>query len=78
MAFKFPEQYRSKTTTPWNTLDDERKNKGGTFLIPGSLAMKTPALYIIASTGFDYEHVSVSTGIRCPTWEEMCRVKDLF
>lgn len=25
-----------------------------------------------------WEHVSISTATRCPTWEEMCRVKDLF
>ena len=25
-----------------------------------------------------WEHVSVSTATRCPTWEEMCEVKDLF
>lgn len=26
----------------------------------------------------DWEHVSVSFKHRCPTWEEMCKVKDLF
>lgn len=26
----------------------------------------------------EWEHVSVSTPTRCPTWEEMCFVKDLF
>ncbi len=25
-----------------------------------------------------WEHVSVSLPTRCPTWREMCRVKDLF
>lgn len=46
-------------------------------------------LRIIASDGRDergnvyseiggWEHVSVSTATRCPTWEEMCLVKDLF
>lgn len=25
-----------------------------------------------------WEHVSVSLRDRCPTWEEMCKVKDLF
>jgi hypothetical protein len=43
---------------------------------------------IVASNGEDweaagftppaFEHVSVSTPIRCPTWEEMCFVKALF
>jgi hypothetical protein len=27
---------------------------------------------------FEFEHVSVSLGHRCPTWDEMCKVKDLF
>jgi hypothetical protein len=26
----------------------------------------------------DWEHVSVSLQDRCPTWDEMCKVKDLF
>lgn len=25
-----------------------------------------------------WEHVSVSLPSRCPTWEEMCRIKDIF
>ena len=28
--------------------------------------------------GYDFEHVSVSSPWRCPTWDEMCFVKDLF
>lgn len=28
--------------------------------------------------GFYWEHVSVSLPNRCPTWEEMCFIKDLF
>lgn len=32
-----------------------------------------------ASDGMGWEHVSVSLNKnRCPTWEEMCMVKDLF
>lgn len=44
-----------------------------------------PVLCVIASAADDddkdsdgWEHVSVSTAARCPTWEEMCFVKDLF
>jgi hypothetical protein len=46
------------------------------------------ALKVIASDGSDWdrcgfvgppwEHVSVSARDRCPTWEEMCWVKELF
>ena len=35
-------------------------------------------LRIIASWGGGWEHVSVNGPNRCPTWEEMCFVKDLF
>lgn len=36
--------------------------------------------YVIASDGLGWEHVSVSVvdKNRCPTWEQMCYVKDLF
>ena len=33
---------------------------------------------IIASWGMGWEHVSASMNIRCPTWEEMCLIKDIF
>ncbi len=33
---------------------------------------------LMAPEGNDWEHVSVSTPNRCPTWEEMCFVKSLF
>ena len=33
---------------------------------------------IIASWGGGWEHVSVSLRNRCPTWDEMCLVKDIF
>jgi len=33
---------------------------------------------IIASFGEGWEHVSASLFYRCPTWDEMCMVKDFF
>lgn len=33
---------------------------------------------MVASSGFGWEHVSVSMPHRCPTWAEMCFVKKLF
>lgn len=39
---------------------------------------KGAALRVIASTGEGWDHVSVSTATRCPTWDEMERVKRLF
>lgn len=37
-------------------------------------------LFVIASDGGGWEHVSVTVqdAKRCPTWEEMCRVKAAF
>ena len=58
-----------------------RKTHGDT----GAFRFRSPvvgrALYVIASNGMGWEHVSVSlTGRkeRTPTWAEMCFVKDLF
>lgn len=42
------------------------------------LACQRGSLRMIASWGEGWEHVSVSTPTRCPTWEEMCRVKAWF
>lgn len=33
---------------------------------------------IVASWGKGWDHVSVSLVNRCPTWDEMCHVKDLM
>jgi len=35
-------------------------------------------LRVIACDLNGWDHVSVSTPHRCPTWEEMCWIKDLF
>ncbi len=33
---------------------------------------------VVWSFGGGWDHVSVSFADRCPTWDEMCRVKDVF
>jgi hypothetical protein len=76
---KFPEQYRVKTGA-WGS--DAGGN--GCFQIertfPGSIGKVQ--IFIIASNGEGWDHVSVSLrGLndkRCPKWEEMCFIKDLF
>lgn len=35
-------------------------------------------LRVQASNGCGWDHVSVSLPTRCPTWEEMCWIKDKF
>jgi len=52
----------------------------GAFLIPGPCGRD---LRVIASSGDKdegilWEHVSVSLPNRCPNWQEMCFIKDLF
>lgn len=42
------------------------------------LLVKGNVLKVLASDGGGWEHVSVSLSDRCPTWDEMCIVKDLF
>lgn len=39
---------------------------------------KPKQVAIIASWGGGWEHVSVSLKNRCPTWDEMCIIKDIF
>ena len=33
---------------------------------------------VVWSFGGGWDHVSVSYSNRCPTWDEMCRVKEIF
>ena len=37
-----------------------------------------PDFVVVASNGDGWDHVSVSTANRCPTWEEMDRIKRIF
>jgi hypothetical protein len=55
---------------------DARFGNNGAFILPA--AAGRAKLAIIASDGDGWEHVSVSTSYRCPTWGEMCAVKSLF
>ncbi len=71
------------TSGHWGSTRDYGAN--GLFIIARERGPKTE-LRIIASDGAaavaeglePWEHVSVSTATRCPTWDEMCRIKDLF
>jgi hypothetical protein len=67
MAFKVPEQYREA---------GEPGTKSGMFKIGGGTARNR--ILVVASDGMEWEHVSVSKSYECPTWSEMCKVKDLF
>jgi len=65
------------------------KVSGDPGIYDGQYYIKNPLskrghLVLICSTGYGWEHVSVSAWKneqrenRCPTWNEMCYVKDLF
>ena len=53
---------------------DESYGNNGRFLFQRN----NTVLQVIASDGLGWDHVSVSHAKRCPTWEEMCWIKDLF
>lgn len=74
MTFQVPEECRVKSGLM--ASDSSYGNKGA-FVIKGPRGFK---LNVIASDGLGWEHVSVSVidANRCPTWDEMCSVKDIF
>ena len=71
MSFTVPEKYRIKSG-PF--ASNESYGNNGAFWVKTKKCVFT----VIASDQMGWEHVSVSLPSRCPTWEEMCYVKDLF
>lgn len=74
--FHVPNQYRVRRGALGS---DDSQGQEGAFQIPS--CHRDEVLTVIASDGLGWEHVSVSLGPfskKCPTWEEMCQVKDLF
>lgn len=72
MTFHVPERYRIRNG-PMGT--DNSAGNNGIFMVK---VQHGQLLKAIASDGLGWEHVSVSRRDRCPTWEEMCQVKDIF
>jgi hypothetical protein len=72
MAFHVPEKFRVRQG---KYATDERYGNNGAFICKVRRSQK---LNVIASEEMGWEHISVSRVDRCPTWEEMCLVKDLF
>jgi hypothetical protein len=60
---------RYRTTHPLYP-DTPSGARYGVFIVAG--------MKVIASDGMGWEHVSVSRKSRCPTWDEMCQIKNLF
>lgn len=48
----------------------------GVFRIPSPVDKAT--IFVIASSGFGWDHVSASRKNRCPNWPEMEHIKRLF
>lgn len=58
---------------------DRTFGNNGAFEIPSQNPLGQQSfLRVIASDGGGWDHVSVSLIDRCPTWDEMCFVKDFF
>jgi hypothetical protein len=75
MKFVDVEQFRIR-----NGAFGTEPGNGGAFFIPGPVGRM---LRVIASLGYaelnvPWEHVSVSTDRNCPSWREMCYIKNLF
>jgi hypothetical protein len=68
---KVPSEYRVRTEP---LASDDSYGNNGVFEIP----YRSYKFRVIASDGEGWEHVSVSLPNRCPNWEEMCYMKDLF
>lgn len=72
MSFHVPEKFRLKEGRLASLPED---GNNGVFFVK---VHRGQELRVIASDGAGWEHVSVSRTDRCPTWDEMCQVKDLF
>lgn len=68
---KIVEVGRIRKGTMASTVDQKFN---GAFVI----RYKGRLLSVISSDGAGYDHVSVSIQGRCPTWDEMCFIKDQF
>lgn len=79
--FHVPNKYRNNTVPGLES--DNSFGNAGLFIIPHYKVIGYE-IVTIASDGMDWEHVSVTIAEkrkrpkRCPTWEEMCFVKNLF
>lgn len=67
------EEYRVDLSNVYGGLGD---SQNGAFKV----YVEGKSFFVIASSGGGWEHVSVhpKNQKRCPTWEEMCAVKDMF
>lgn len=72
MAFRVPEKYRLRQG---RAATDEGFGNNGAFVVK---LRRSQTVFVIASDGEGWEHVSVSREDRPPTWDEMCQIKAMF
>jgi hypothetical protein len=65
------DQYRDTGAKVIARFGSAGDSGNGVFHLPNGLL-------VLASNGEGWDHVSISAPGRCPTWEEMSAVKDLF
>lgn len=75
MAMHAPEQFRLRHGP---MASDESNGNNGVFFIEHPNPASSLTFKVICSDGGGWQHVSVSLPKRCPTWEEMCHIKQLF
>ncbi len=85
MAFHTPEKWR---IVRGQMATDANHGNNGLFILPAIPPKRPLVLQCFATDGSEWarlgftppawEHVSVSTLVRCPTWDEMCLIKTLF
>lgn len=44
----------------------------------GWITLRGKMFMFVASFGGGWDHVSISMRNRCPSWDEMCEIKDIF
>lgn len=71
--FHVPENFRVRKGL---SASDQSYGNNGCFVFTAK--NRKGVLRTVASDQMGWEHVSVSLGDRCPTWEEMCQVKATF
>lgn len=70
------DRYRYKGKEIIKLWGDTGNNKSGMFHLPSPV--DEHPIRVLASCGYDWDHVSASRIDRCPTWEEMEYVKKMF
>lgn len=80
MSFHVPEKNRVHVDDNGIPIPvDATGTNNGAFVFHLKIGRKDPLrFFVIASSGMGWEHVSVSTRIRVPTWAEMCFLKGVF